>query len=46
MKPVAYFPDPFRGGNNIMVLCDTYAWEDKSFKKLVPANSNFRHHAQ
>jgi len=24
MKPVFYFPDPFRGGNNIMVLCDTF----------------------
>ena len=45
MKPVAFYPDPFRGGNNIMVLCDTYSWQDTTYKKLIPANSNFRHFA-
>jgi glutamine synthetase len=24
MKPVAYYPDPFRGGNNILVLTETF----------------------
>ena len=28
MKPVAYFPDPFCGGDNILVLTETYKWED------------------
>jgi len=42
MKPVAYFPDPFRGGDNIIVLCEAFNWEDTTYSKLVPANSNFR----
>ena len=28
LKPVAYFSDPFRGGDNILVLCETLKWED------------------
>jgi len=46
MKPIFYFPDPFRGGDNIMVLCDTYIWEDTSYKKLIPSNTNFRYYAK
>lgn len=46
MKPVAYFPDPFRGGNNVLVLTETFSWEDTTYKKLVPSNSNFRHFAK
>lgn len=42
MKPVAFFPDPFRGGNHILVLTESYQWEDTTYKKLIPANSNFR----
>jgi len=46
IKPVAYYRDPFRQGDNIIVLCETYMWEDTTYKKLVPANTNFRHHAK
>ena len=46
LKPAAYFPDPFRRGDNILVMCESWAWEDKTFKKLVPANTNFRHFAK
>jgi len=42
MKPVAFFRDPFRGGDNILVLNETYNWEDNTCQKLVPANTNFR----
>lgn len=43
MKPVAYYPDPFRGGNNIIVMTETYVWADEQFTSLKPANTNFRH---
>lgn len=46
MKPVAYYPDPFRGGNNIIVLTETYFWADDKFSALKPANTNFRHYAK
>ena len=26
-------------------MCETWCWEDKTFKKLVPTNTNFRHYA-
>ena len=42
LKPVAFYPDPFRGGDNIMVLCEGFMWEDGSFQKLIPNNTNFR----
>lgn len=45
MKPVAYFPDPFRGGDNIMVLTETFGWKDTNYQEKVPAPSNFRHYA-
>jgi len=31
MKPVAFYPDPFLGGDNILVLTETYTWEDKTY---------------
>ena len=31
MKPVAYYPDPFRGGDNIMVLTETWIWKDTTY---------------
>lgn len=45
MKPVYFFLDPFRGGNNVMVLCGTYQWVDANYKELKPCNTNFRHFA-
>jgi glutamine synthetase len=46
LKPVAYYADPFRGGDNIIVLCSTYVWGDEQYTKLVPANTNFRHFSE
>lgn len=46
IKPVFFFPDPFRGGDNIMVLTETFVWADTTWKTLVPANTNFRHFAK
>jgi glutamine synthetase len=45
LKPVAFFRDPFRRGDNIIVMCETFRWEDNTWKNLVPANTNFRHFA-
>jgi len=45
IKPVAFYPDPFRGGNNIIVLTETFVWEDTTYQKLKPGISNFRHFA-
>ena len=46
MKPVAYFPDPFRGGDNILVLCSTFVWADPERSKLKPTNTNFRYFSE
>lgn len=46
MKPVAFYPDPFREGDNIIVMTETFVWEDGTFKSLVPSNTNFRHFAR
>jgi hypothetical protein len=46
MKPVAFFPDPFREGDNILVMTETFVWTDNTFTALKPANTNFRHHAE
>lgn len=45
LKPVAIFRDPFRRGDNIIVMCESFNWETNECKKLVPANTNFRHFA-
>lgn len=45
LKPVAFFPDPFRGGDNILVMTATYRWANEEKTELRPANTNFRHHA-
>jgi len=46
MKPVAYYRDPFRKGNHIIVMTDTYKWTDATCTELKPANTNFRTHAK
>ena len=45
LKPVAYYRDPFRRGDNILVMCECFNWEDNTCSKLVPSNTNFRHTA-
>jgi len=39
LKPVAMYPDPFRLGDNILVLCACYT------PQMKPLPSNTRHHA-
>ena len=46
LKPVAYFRDPFRQGDNVIVLAEGYVWADGQFTKLIPNNTNFRHFAK
>ena len=40
IKPVFFFPDPFKGGDNIMVLVETFIWKDTTYKELIPSNTN------
>lgn len=42
---MAFYPDPFRRGDNILVMCECFNWKDKDCKELVPSNTNFRHFA-
>ena len=42
MKPVAYYRDPFRKGDHVLVMTDTYRWKDATCQELEPANTNFR----
>lgn len=37
LKPIAIYPDPFRRGKNILVLCETYSFEMK------PGETNYRY---
>jgi glutamine synthetase len=46
MKPVAYFRDPFRKGNHIIVMTETFVWKDDTCTELIPTNTNFRAHAK
>ena len=39
LKPQSVFPDPFRAGDSLMVLCDTYNPD------MTPHSSNTRHAA-
>ena len=45
LKPVRFYPDPFRKGNNIIALCETFVWADGNHSELKPADTNFRHFA-
>jgi len=45
LKPVAFYPDPFKSAGNIIVLCEAFKWTDKTYKTLVPCGSNLRHFA-
>jgi glutamine synthetase len=42
MKPVAMYRDPFRKGNHLLVMTETYKWTDGTCTALEPANTNFR----
>ena len=45
LKPQAIYRDPFRPGNNILVMCDSYLPPavDGSSKEFTPIPSNSRH---
>lgn len=40
------YRDPFKGGDNILVLTESFIWKDETFSELIPANTNFRHPAK
>jgi len=39
LRPCAMYPDPFRGGDNILVMCETWDWDGS------PNKFNYRHEA-
>lgn len=41
LRPVAFYPDPFRRGDNILVLCESWA-VDRINDTITPVNTNFR----
>jgi glutamine synthetase len=45
LRPIALYRDPFRRGDNVLVLCETFNWKNKECKELIPSNTNFRHFA-
>lgn len=45
VRPYAFFSNPFRDGDNILVLFTTFRWANEKKTELRPANTNFRHFA-
>lgn len=45
LKPVFFCRDPFRRGDNIIVMCESYVWADNKYQEKKPEKTNFRHHA-
>jgi glutamine synthetase len=45
LRPVSFYNDPFRGGDNVLVLCATYR-KHLTTGELYPVNTNFRHHSE
>ena len=43
LKPQVAFPDPFKRGDCLMVLCDTHYYNENN--EIVPHASNTRHNA-
>ena len=41
LKPAAVYWDPFRKGNSVLVVCETYRYADTEFKELISTESNF-----
>merc|ERR1719291_187831 len=42
LHPVKFYPDPFRGGKNIMVMCETY--ETNKRKECAEVMEKAKHH--
>lgn len=40
LKPQTFYPDPFRGGRNILVLCGTFVYREASDMLLPHATNN------
>jgi glutamine synthetase len=46
LVPKKVYCDPFRGGKNKLILCETYVRDEKTEKKLVPHETNSRYLAE
>lgn len=41
LKPVAIYPDPFRGGKNKLVMCECYAPQPGGEMTPIPTNTRY-----
>jgi hypothetical protein len=39
------YKDPFKGGDNFLILTESLVWKDDTYTEKVPANTNFRYFA-